>query len=243
MLAGPAQMMQISDTVGVRVLEVLPDSPAAAAGLQAGDQIIAVDGEPLSPGRALAATLETHKPGDEIILEVQSDIDAGETREVTVTLGEHPDASGAAFLGIRMAPMISWQAEYSAPFFPGRPLGEQYRFFRPPRMEHFRLRQPPFMAAPAMPSMPPMMVAPYGYGTPRSFPFAAPQGDFFYWLAPVQPGWMPAPMFQYYAAPFAYPPGWQMGQDWTEAAPPDIMFEAAPGQEPAEFEITLDEAI
>jgi hypothetical protein len=39
MLAGPAQMMQISGTMGVRVLEVLPDSPAAAAGLQAKEKI------------------------------------------------------------------------------------------------------------------------------------------------------------------------------------------------------------
>jgi serine protease Do len=57
MPAGPPEMMQISSTIGVRVLEVLPDSPAAAAGLQAGYQIVAVDGKPLPPGVALAAML------------------------------------------------------------------------------------------------------------------------------------------------------------------------------------------
>jgi hypothetical protein len=239
MPAGPPEMMQISSTIGVRVLEVLPDSPAAAAGLQAGDQIVAVDGKPLPPGAALAAMLKTHKPGDEITLEVQGDDGAGETRAVTVTLGENPNASGAAFLGIRTAPMMMWRAERSARMGPHGPMGGQFRFFRAPRVERFWMQQHPLMAAPAMP---PMMVAPYGFGAPGSFPYAIPQGYHFFW-AQVQPGWMQAPMFQFHAAPFAYPPEPLMNQEWTEPAPPDFLFEAVPGQEPAEFEIALDEAI
>jgi hypothetical protein len=91
-----------------------------------------------------------------------------------------------------------------------------------------------------------MLVAPYGYsyGMPGFAPFAAPQDDLFFWIAPIPPGWAPAPMF--HVAPFASPFGMQMEPEWIEAAPPDVIIEAAPMQEPpapGEFEIVLEEAI
>jgi hypothetical protein len=80
------------------------------AGLEAGDVIVAVDGEPLGPGRDLAALLGEWAPGDEVTLGV---MDGGELpgsmvqpREVTVTLGEHPDAQGRPYLGVRVTPAM-----------------------------------------------------------------------------------------------------------------------------------------
>jgi serine protease Do len=67
---------------------VVPGSPAAAAGLHAGDIITAVDGDRVDADHDLATRVMPHQPGDEVSLSVVS---AGSTREVTVTLGTLPD--------------------------------------------------------------------------------------------------------------------------------------------------------
>ena len=56
---------------GALITKVAPDSPAAMAGLQAGDQIIAVDSQAIDGDHELADIIATHKPGDEVTLEVQ----------------------------------------------------------------------------------------------------------------------------------------------------------------------------
>jgi S1-C subfamily serine protease len=66
---------------------VFPGSPADEAGLQAGDIIVAVDGQQLGPETDLSLTILPHEPGDTITLRVLRDNSA---REVTVTLGELP---------------------------------------------------------------------------------------------------------------------------------------------------------
>ena len=82
----------------------MPDSPAAAAGLQPGDVIAAVDGTAVAGERDLAALIGGYAPGDEVELSVVSPDDDGE-RIVSLALGENPDDSSKAFLGVRYSPL------------------------------------------------------------------------------------------------------------------------------------------
>jgi S1-C subfamily serine protease len=67
---------------------VFPDSPAAQAGLQAGDVIVAVDGEPVNAQDDLAEQVLKHSPGDTLTLRVVRD---DEPQEIEVTLGVLPE--------------------------------------------------------------------------------------------------------------------------------------------------------
>ncbi len=67
------------------IAEVVPGSPAADAGLQAGDQVVAVDGTPTPAPDSLVALVRSHAPGDEVVLTVVRD---GSTQKVTATLQE-----------------------------------------------------------------------------------------------------------------------------------------------------------
>jgi putative serine protease PepD len=71
------------DDEGTFVLEVVPDTAAADAGLEPGDLIVAVDGEPVDTPTAVRDAVREKAPGDEIVLEIQRD---GELQELTVTL-------------------------------------------------------------------------------------------------------------------------------------------------------------
>ena len=66
---------------------VIPDSPAAAAGLQAGDLIVAVDGTRVEGEHDLASLMVEHSPGDTVTLRILRN---DSTSEVDVTLGELP---------------------------------------------------------------------------------------------------------------------------------------------------------
>ena len=67
---------------------VFPNSPAAAAGLEAGDVITAVDGDRVDADSDLADHILPHQPGDQITLTVMRGDDQ---MEVTVTLGTLPE--------------------------------------------------------------------------------------------------------------------------------------------------------
>ena len=96
---------------GAIVLEVVPDSPAAEAGLQPGDWITAVDGAELSESAGnLSEVIGGFEPGASISLDYER---AGEAMSTAVTLGEHPE-TGSALLGLRYRP---W------PFFQMRAFG------------------------------------------------------------------------------------------------------------------------
>jgi serine protease Do len=69
---------------------ILPDSPAAKAGLQSGDVILAVDGTKIDEAHDLSLLILPHKPGDTITLSV---LRGSTTRDVQLTLGELPAAS------------------------------------------------------------------------------------------------------------------------------------------------------
>jgi S1-C subfamily serine protease len=67
---------------------VFPNSPAAAAGLEAGDVIIAVDGDRVDAESDLADHILPHQPGDQLTLSVMRD---GRQLDVAVTLGTLPE--------------------------------------------------------------------------------------------------------------------------------------------------------
>jgi putative serine protease PepD len=62
---------------------VQPGTPAEEAGIEKGDEIVRVDGEPISGGVELIVAIRSHIPGDTIEIEYVRD---GETKTVEVTL-------------------------------------------------------------------------------------------------------------------------------------------------------------
>lgn len=68
---------------GVLIDSVLEGSPAAKAGVQAGDMLVEIDGEELEDLRAFSEVLKRHKPGDVIRLVVERD---GQDVELEATL-------------------------------------------------------------------------------------------------------------------------------------------------------------
>lgn len=86
-------------TPGAVVVEVIPGTPAERAGLQAGDVILAVDGQQLGPDADLAALIAGYEPRDRVTLEVQRP--GQDLRRVRVVLGENPEQGGVAYLGIK----------------------------------------------------------------------------------------------------------------------------------------------
>jgi S1-C subfamily serine protease len=84
--------VQIGDTgEGVYVGSVSAGSPAAKAGLKAGDVIVAIDGKPTPTSDDLGTLLATYKPGQTVTLKIQRQ--SGATTTVKVTLGEYPGTS------------------------------------------------------------------------------------------------------------------------------------------------------
>lgn len=73
------------EAFGVVVREV--QGPAAAAGLQADDVIVGLEGQPLSSMDAFAAAIRQKKPGDVVTLRV---LRGGQPQDVQVTLSERP---------------------------------------------------------------------------------------------------------------------------------------------------------
>ena len=75
---------------GVGVHEVIEDSPAAAAGVKAGDIIVEVDGKAINDTTQLQRLISGFKPGDSVKLRVVSYTDK-KARAVTVKIGDLPD--------------------------------------------------------------------------------------------------------------------------------------------------------
>lgn len=83
-----ASALGLESARGVIIGEVLPDTPAANAGLREGDVIVSLDGENVSAYRDFQVAIGSKKPGDEIALEI---IREGEEMEFEVELTERPD--------------------------------------------------------------------------------------------------------------------------------------------------------
>jgi S1-C subfamily serine protease len=98
-----ADRLEIDAPTGALVAEVVPDGPADQAGIEAGDEelrfqgqpvtaggdvIVAVDGQEVVAESDLAEAVAEHGPGDTVVIEVLRD---DETDEIEVELGERPE--------------------------------------------------------------------------------------------------------------------------------------------------------
>ena len=92
--------------------DVLEDSPAAEAGLQADDIILAVDDIPVEDPESFAKDIRNRTPGDEITLTIFQD---GEISVVRVTLGSHPDNPKDGYLGVRLTGFFKMHIEGELP--------------------------------------------------------------------------------------------------------------------------------
>ncbi|MFY0992383.1 Do family serine endopeptidase [Halomonas sp. C05BenzN] len=72
---------------GVVISGVVPGGPAALAGLQPGDVLLAVDGRPILDARVAMSDIAAIEPGAELPLTV---VRGGESLEVTLEVGERP---------------------------------------------------------------------------------------------------------------------------------------------------------
>lgn len=79
--------LQSSANGGAGIKDVVPGSPAAAGGVQAGDVVTAVNGHTVSTENQFIATIADYSPGDTVTLTVRR---GGGTRTLHVKLGTQP---------------------------------------------------------------------------------------------------------------------------------------------------------
>ncbi len=84
---------------GVIIRQVIENTPAEAAGLQAGEIILEIDGEEVADPAALVKILKNFAPGDVVSFTVQS-IEGDFDRDLEIVLGEHPENEAMGYLGI-----------------------------------------------------------------------------------------------------------------------------------------------
>lgn len=94
---GPAPTPLPSQAVGALITEVVEDTPAAQAGIEAGDLIVAVDGVPIDGQRVLERIIRSHQPGDRVEITLWRN---GRERTVSVRLAQNPEDSDVGYLGV-----------------------------------------------------------------------------------------------------------------------------------------------
>ncbi len=70
---------------GAEVSKIVDGSPAQEAGLEAGDLVVAIDGERVTDGITLIVSIRSHQPGEDVELTVRRD--GGDQQVVVVSLG------------------------------------------------------------------------------------------------------------------------------------------------------------
>ena len=73
---------------GARIISVDSGTPAAQAGMAAGDVVVAVDGQPVGDGIGMIVAIRAHQPGERVVFTVRR---GQELRRLTVTLGGETD--------------------------------------------------------------------------------------------------------------------------------------------------------
>ncbi|MDX1385551.1 MAG: PDZ domain-containing protein, partial [Thermoanaerobaculia bacterium] len=91
----------VPEDQGVMVSRVAEDSPAAAAGLEVGDVVTAVDGEAIAHPRDLVHAIRPHREGDLATVEVYRE---GLLEQITVSLAEREGRHLRLHLGDHTAP-------------------------------------------------------------------------------------------------------------------------------------------
>jgi len=87
-----AKSFKLDDVKGVLVASVEPGGPAAKAGLQSGDVILAFGGKPVQSANELPRLVAATKPGTTITLDIWR---SGARRQVKATLAEFPSEAVA----------------------------------------------------------------------------------------------------------------------------------------------------
>jgi serine protease Do len=85
---GIAESLGMKNASGALVDEAKPDTPAAKAGVQAGDVITAVNGKEVKDSRSLAREISTMAPGTSVKLDI---LRKGEQKTINVTLAAMPN--------------------------------------------------------------------------------------------------------------------------------------------------------
>ena len=91
-----AKAFGLATPEGALVGEVEPNSPGSRAGLQRGDIILSVNGQPISDERDLRLRIAAMAPGQTVKLEI---VRNGQKQTVSVTLEEFPDKTASASEG------------------------------------------------------------------------------------------------------------------------------------------------
>jgi serine protease Do len=91
--AGLAAQLNLPDQNGALVDDVLPDAPAAKAGLKSGDVIVAVNDKPIEDAHSLQLTVSQISPGTSVAVKIIRD---GLNKTVNVTLAELPGGDSSA---------------------------------------------------------------------------------------------------------------------------------------------------
>ncbi len=91
-----AKAMDLKDLNGALVGDVLKDSPAAKAGLQAGDVVEQLDGKPVDNSSTFRSAIASMLPGASVRLSIIRD---GKAMDITVKLGEMPSDGTLAAIG------------------------------------------------------------------------------------------------------------------------------------------------
>ncbi|AFK54489.1 DegQ family serine endoprotease [Tistrella mobilis] len=112
-----AEALGMDKPEGALVARVLPGSPAGDAGLERGDVVVQIDGQPVKDARDLTRKVGDLQPGDRVGLAVKRQ---GDEKEIRIRLGERPQdlaanqqgdhadpGAGVAVdaLGVRLAPI------------------------------------------------------------------------------------------------------------------------------------------
>jgi serine protease Do len=87
-----ADKMELKTRGGALVSEVVPDAPAAKAGLKEGDVITSVNGQKVTDANSLTLAVTAIAPGTKLDLDVLRD---GKARQITATAGERSPSKGS----------------------------------------------------------------------------------------------------------------------------------------------------
>jgi PDZ domain len=83
---------------GATLTQVVANSPAAKAGLQVGDVILAIGGQNIDIQHPVDALIRAKKPGDAVDVKYQH---GSETKTVSVTLGAQPNNAAIPYVGVQ----------------------------------------------------------------------------------------------------------------------------------------------
>lgn len=96
------------DSAGVEVMQGTDiGTPLYVAGVDRGDRITRLDGQPLSSSSAWDTILATHKPGDVVVIEFEQ---RGQARQARVTVAADPQLEAVTFESVGQTPTTAEKA-------------------------------------------------------------------------------------------------------------------------------------